>query len=792
MEKFNNVMGNKNLTQRTQCLFVMILLSASLFAQTGASISGNIIDKRSNKPVPFTTVRLMSITNTGLHFSAGSVSNENGAFIITSVTNGEYELHISSVGYKLAKKSIVVNDSETIDAGTIGLQDSTMMLAEAIVTVDRVKGKSESDKTIFYMNTKTLKASGNAPDMLRHIPGVQVDLKQNISLEGKRNILLLVNGKERNKSYISQLNPSIIDRVEVFNNPPSKYDANVSGVINIIMKEKRDTGISGHAFSEIPTSKSVVYSFPSVGLHYSLKNINLYTSYNGEINYEDINEITTREIRQPASTLHISSVEQVRQKNLSHKFHYGIDYQLTPNDVISYYSSFNSYSYEQDGTVVLQTTGAENQTWNTLKEETDKNRNIFNSLYYKHQFNKPGQEITIDLNHASMQTDNTVLYQKDTDSISMPIINKMKPEQRSTGLKVDFNTPLSEKLKLSTGLKAIIKNMRDETSNGFNYNEQRYAMYGAMNYKLVNFELNAGLRAENTTKNISGVARHSTLHLLPYSAFSYQLNKAQKIQLSFRRSINRPSVYTLNPYTYFNNRYSKQKGNPLLNPELKNSFFLEHSIRFNGNFVSSRLFSETTTNAMNKLTFLDNNKNFVTQVNNLGTIQKNGVQLSGSAKIGILTLNSSVRLYQNITRGNSLARKYGIKNRKDIVFESDFSSILSFNHDFSFSVIFQYATAKNNIQDKTFNNALYFISLDKTFNKKLKVGVVSALPFAENFVYQGAEVHARNFSSRYTGNLQLPTIPIMFRVSYQFRSGKKDTRIDRKQEEIDKRQKPGL
>ena len=66
-----------------------------------------------------------------------------------------------------------------------------------------------------------------------------------------------------------------------------------------------------------------------------------------------------------------------------------------------------------------------------------------------------------------------------------------------------------------------------------------------------------------------------------------------------------------------------------------------------------------------------------------------------------------------------------------------FPLYLSFKNDFALSVIFQYETANENIQDDIYNEALYFISLDKTFNNNLKVGIVSALPFAENFIYQG-------------------------------------------------------
>ena len=223
------------------------------------------------------------------------------------------------------------------DAGTFSLQDSSLLIAETVIAADRIKGKSETDKTIYYLNSKILSATGNSPDLLRHIPGVQVDLKQNISIDGNPNILLFVDGKERDKSYISQLNPSQIDKIEVINTPPLNYDGNASGVINIVLKKEKISGISGHIFSEIPTSKSVVYSFPTFSLNYSYNKINLFASYNGEINYENIDEITNRQIIENTSITNLSSVQQVRQKNLSHKIHYGIDYHLTDKDILNFY-----------------------------------------------------------------------------------------------------------------------------------------------------------------------------------------------------------------------------------------------------------------------------------------------------------------------------------------------------------------------------------------------------------------------------------------------------------------------
>lgn len=681
---------------------------------------------------------------------------------------------------------------EEKNKGNIFLQDTTFIIPEAVVVGERIRGKSEGDKTIYYMNKKILEASGNAPDVLRHIPGIQVDLKQNISVEGSQNILLLVDGKERDKSFISQLNPSQINRIEILNTPPSNYDGNVSGVINIILKKERDMGLSGYAFSEIPTSKSVVYSFPAYSLNYSIKKINLYTSYNGEINSENIEEASNRQMWESATALNISSVQHVRQKNLSHKFHYGVDYYFTSRDVFSFYGFYNPYSYEQDGNAIVQTWGSKRQIWNMQKEETDKNRNIFNSLYYKHQFNKPGSEISIYISNAYFRSNNSIVYQNDVESGSSSYTNTSNPRQIASSMKIDFTTPLNEKVQLSTGIKANIKTMHDETSNGFSYNEKIYAFYGALNYTKPKFDLNIGIRAEDSETKIADDFNRSEYSVLPYATIKYKLRKKQNLLFSYRRSVNRPSVYFLNPYLYIDDPYTVRKGNSMLKPEFLSRFYLEYSIQFRSNYVSSRLFYEKKTNVINNLTFLNVSSVFETQLQNLGKIQQYGIQLSGSLKFGLLTFNPSVRLYCQSTFGNSLSKQYGVKNREILVFEPGFSSVLSFKHDFAFSMIFQYSTAKNNIQDNAFCDALYFISLDKIFKKNLKIGLVSALPFTRSFVYQKSEVEAQNFNSRYSGNLKLPTVPLMFRVSYQFNTENNRAMIKRDKEDISTRPKSGF
>ena len=133
--------------------------------------------------------------------------------------------------------------------------------------------------------------------------------------------------------------------------------------------------------------------FPTYSFNYGLNKFNFYTSYNGELSYFDIIESSNRNFRDAQGTTEIMSNQFVRQKNWSHRFHYGFDYLLNEKNQINFYAFYNPYSRELDGNVEMQVTGDNigDKYWSALKEDTDINHSSFYSLYYKHLFNKPGQ-----------------------------------------------------------------------------------------------------------------------------------------------------------------------------------------------------------------------------------------------------------------------------------------------------------------------------------------------------------------------------------------------------------------
>jgi hypothetical protein len=266
----------------------------------------------------------------------------------------------------------------------------------------------------------------------------------------------------------------------------------------------------------------------------------------------------------------------------------------------------------------------------------------------------------------------------------------------------------------------------------------------------------------------------------------------QNLQLSLSRSVNRPALYQLNPHASLNDPYTLQKGNPLLKPELRDKIFLEYSIRFKSNFFSSRLFYYRSYDVINNLMFINDNGAFEIQVHNMGTITQSGNQFSGALKIGNITINPLLRIYHLSTKGNELAKKYHVKNKDGFAFESGLSAIIPLKNNLSFSLTYQYSSPKCNIQDKTYNDALYFLSLDKTFKKKYKLCLASALPFTRSFIYQASDIESSDFCSHYKGQVKLSSLPFWIRFSYQFNSGKTREKINRVKEEISNAPKKGF
>ena len=100
--------------------------------------------------------------------------------------------------------------------------------------------------------------------------------------------------------------------------------------------------------------RSVIYAFPDYSFNYSFNKLNLYTSYNGEFSYFDIIGSSDRNFSDSRGTTEIISDQILKQKDWSHRFHYGFDYMINEKNQINFYAFYNPYSNELNGNVDMK------------------------------------------------------------------------------------------------------------------------------------------------------------------------------------------------------------------------------------------------------------------------------------------------------------------------------------------------------------------------------------------------------------------------------------------------------
>lgn len=391
-------------------ILVLTLIPITLTAQPRNTISGEITGRDNQEQIAFANVALFD--STGTRLIGGVASNAEGMFSMKQVSAGKYKIIVSALGFESFSKPVEMNGEE-ISLGTIELTEKKLELNDVVVKAERTKAKSEPDKNTFFISQKMQDASNSGTDILNLIPGVSVDIQQNISLEGSRNILIIVDGKERDPGFLRQLQAGQIDKVEIISNPPAQYDASVTGVINIILKKEKKSGLDGHVYAEIPATPSVILLNPAYSLNFGFEKFNLFTSYNGDLRRFNITEFYNRKIYGQPENIEIASTQEVTQKTWSHRFHYGFDWFLNSRNQLNFYGYYNPFSQELDGNVKVEATGTGNENWLAFKDDDDTNRSLLYSIWYKHVFDENGHEISLDMSLYNLKASNSTTFTSD-------------------------------------------------------------------------------------------------------------------------------------------------------------------------------------------------------------------------------------------------------------------------------------------------------------------------------------------------------------------------------------------
>lgn len=174
---------------------ILIALLFTVFcaaAVTAADIKGKVIDE-TGEPLIEATVKLLAAKDSA--FIKGVTTNVNGRFTISNVKSGKYILQCVYIGYANSDSNLTVGSSN-LQLKDIVMRESSIMLKEAVVTAVKTEITVKED-TIEY-NAGSYKTQPNAvmEDLLKKLPGVDVDSDGKITAGGKSVTKILVDGKE--------------------------------------------------------------------------------------------------------------------------------------------------------------------------------------------------------------------------------------------------------------------------------------------------------------------------------------------------------------------------------------------------------------------------------------------------------------------------------------------------------------------------------------------------------------------------------------------------------------------
>lgn len=600
------------------CLLLLFLSCKIHSQQLGNSLGGLVKDSR-NEAIPGATVRLLRAADSTL--VRGVLTDATGKFIVTAIPADTYRLVVTSVGNKDYRSgTIQITDQQSaITLPVFILTPSKTTLSEVNVVAKKPLIEQELDRTIVNVDAMIGSAGSNTLEVLGKIPGVSVDINGEISLNGKAGVQVLIDGRPTHMSgadlaaYLKSLPGGSLDKLELMTNPPAKYEAAGTSIINIRLKRNKLQGVTGNValgydWGRLGRSNDVI------SLNVNHKKVNLFST----LSYSQDSQLTDSQNERRSYDSSASLLSSIRLTNRNQTGSHGgmvrlgMDYAVSPNTTLGFVlNGQRSRRSERLDYVSLRTDkryGSDSVGTGTTDGDflwTNKSAN----LNGQHKFGKSGRQITADLNYVQYETQgeqvlaNRVNDADGTFGSGQRFRYKLPSVISIYTARIDYEHPLPGKGKLEAGVRTShVSNdnnsqyFRNEganyvpdygQSNHFLYGEAIHAAYTNIRKEGKRLAVQGGLRLENTQldgrqlgnpEQTETFFRRSYTNLFPSVFLSYKLDTARRNTLtaSMSRRIGRPNYQLLNPFLAYRDQYSFTTGNPYLKPQYITQFELKY------------------------------------------------------------------------------------------------------------------------------------------------------------------------------------------------------------------------
>jgi len=539
-----------------------------------------------------------------------TLSNAHGVFSATTKVQDSLILEVSHLGYAHYSTIFSPNcvDSLVVKLTMIGskLKEISVIGKQPLVT-------RKIDRLIYHVEGSTI-ASLNSWEILKKTPLVSVQ-GSTVSVRGNSNIKVLINERpvmlsgEDLRALLESNNGSDIQSIEVITNPPAKYEASGSAIINIKLKKNQLYGYKGIVTARHTQSD---YAKELIGI----SNFFRSNKWNFKAIYSFISGTYARygtdyiqyPHQQALWKTELNRIDHAKkQSSYSFGADYAIDTTLTLSIGIDGYHDPKTYGFYDAPTFITNKNGDNISSYHTFNDhiKANSNSNLYLQLsknwsedkkldwtsYASFSNGTHWQDIQTYLHFINVPKD-TSHFSTDNQHMTSMYASQLDLAKKWMDISWDYGAKYSYvKTQSDLQFQQIINGATQtsiDKSSLFDYQEHNIAVYISGDYTYKQWQWKAGLRMEQTLLNgsiqpINEINKQNYLSFFPTFYLQYDIKEAGQLWFSYGKRIQRPSYSWLNPAKSYYNLFSYFQGDPNLRATIGHNLNMNYTVK-NWNF----------------------------------------------------------------------------------------------------------------------------------------------------------------------------------------------------------------
>lgn len=633
------------------CGLLTTLLIIPLYTSAQKTITGALTDQE-KEPIPYANVLVVAALDSS--FLSGTTTDELGAFTLEITQAAQVYLHVASLGYE--ERYIPIQRERKHYA--ITLNTSSLDLEAVTISAQKTLYELKPDRMVMNVSAVPSLSGNTALQVLQKAPGVLVDQQNNqISLTARGTVTIMINERIQRMpvsalmARLSGMNAEQIERIEIIHQPPAKYDvAGSGGIINIVLKKRAGNGINATArlMAGYGQREKLGGGFD---LNARFGTLNLYANYGYNMDRHDrymVNHYRAYDYQGVDYSYENRLVMQDR-KLTSHSTNIGLDIDLPNRGIFGVLVSYSNNTDEMIRMNSLSTAFEDDQIVDNtrfLLNGLTRTTTLISNANWKQPLGNTS-EINLNLDYADIDFYNGSQARNGPGGPMRTITSSRNTPIRIWTAQADFTQKEVLNGQLEAGIKgtfsdiqsiATIQDLQNPEFPGLQFagedqiDEQILAAYLSYQKEFSpKWRGSAGLRFENYTYDLSANVESNDLYqefsnVFPVIRLQYDIDSLNTWQLSFNRSMNRPSFWMLSGYFIFLDPTILAASNPRLRPAFTNNYRLSFQHR---SVLTALMYSRS----QNSIFFL----NTVDKENHLQTSIPSNLDHSESIEISLST-----------------------------------------------------------------------------------------------------------------------------------------------------------